>query len=44
MKIFNIWAGVGPAGQFRVHEFLVLFITTLIRIYFSVRKQAKMRF
>ena len=29
---FEIWAGFGPTGQFRVHEFIALFINILSRI------------
>ena len=29
---FEIWAGFGPSGQFRCHEFILYFITNLSRI------------
>lgn len=37
----EMWAGVGWLVQFRVHEFLVHFITILSKIYFRLIKAAK---
>ena len=36
-KEFETWGGFGPAGQFRVYEFLTLFITIFSRIQFTVK-------